>query len=53
VNGSNNVFNTNLRLNKVAVGAHSFAGHTLVVRAKGSHHDNLNVFGFGGRTQNV
>ena len=53
MNGPNDIFNANLRLNKVAVGAKLLTALSLIFTRQGCHHNNLNVFCFCGRAKNV
>jgi hypothetical protein len=53
VDGANDIFNTNLRLHKVTIGAKGFTPSTLIVAGKRGHHNNLYVFCFRSTTEDV
>jgi len=47
MNSADNVFNTNLRFDQVAVGTEGNATLALFLARKSGHHNYLDVFGFG------
>jgi hypothetical protein len=53
VDGSDDVLDTDLGLYKVAVGTESYATGTLILAGERSHHDDFDVFGFGGGAEDV
>ena len=53
MNGTNDVLDTNLGLDQVAIGAERFTAGTLIVAAQGGHHDDLDVLGLGRATKNI
>ena len=53
MNRINNIFNTNLRFNEVAIGAETLAALTLVIGGESSHHHDFNGLGFWSGTQNI
>jgi len=50
---ANNVFDANLRFYQVFIGAESLAAGALVFAGKRGHHNDFDVFGFGGGAQYI
>jgi hypothetical protein len=48
MHGTDNVFDTDLRFDEIAVCAELFAAEALIFTAERGHHDNLDVFCLGG-----
>jgi hypothetical protein len=53
MHGTDNVFDTDLRFDEIAVCAELFAAEALIFTAERGHHDNLDVFCLGRTTQNI
>jgi hypothetical protein len=53
MHGTDNVFDTDLRFDEIAVCAELFAAEALIFTTERGHHNYLDVFGFCGRTQNI
>lgn len=53
MDGSNDIFDTNLGFHEIAVSAEGFAASALVVARKSGHHNDFNIFGFRRTTKDI